>query len=131
MSKSYIKETIGKVAPKMRTARNLNNPLIASFLDNKAVGQPGLAPMPNDYADFDDFIVSHRDYLQSEHMLNTTETHKLLLQAKNTSDSSLLSYLSGIIGQRKEYSAFLMDGILGCNKVLKGDSRGGNRKAEF
>lgn len=103
----------------MRTVRNLNNPLIASFIDNKAPGRPGEAPMPDDYADFDTFIVSHRDYLQTEHMLNTTETNKLLLQAKNTVESDLLRYLSGIIATRKEYSAFLMSGIEGCNKVLQ------------
>lgn len=103
----------------MRTTRNLNNPLIASFLDNKAPGLPGEAPMPDDYADFDTFIVSHRDYLQTEIQLNHIEVSKLLLQAKNTVESDLLRYLSGIIATRKEYSAFLMDGVEGCNKVLR------------
>ncbi len=103
----------------MRTEiRDLNNPLIASFIENKAPGQPGMAPMPDDYADFDAFIISHRDYLQSEHMLNSREVSKLMLAAKNTTSSAHLSFLSGIIATRKAYSAFLMSGIEGCNKVL-------------
>lgn len=103
----------------MRTEiRDLNNPLIASFIDNRAAGQPGMAPMPDDYADFDTFIAAHRDYLQSEHILNTREVSKLLLQAKETTSSAHLSFLSGIIATRKAYSAFLMHGIEGCNKVL-------------
>lgn len=96
---------------------DMTNPLIQGY--RKAKGE---APMPNDFPDFNSFLVAHRNNLRKLRVQNKKDLGKLfnMIRGNHRTDGKtyMFAYLTKIIHFRKEYDAYLVRGIDATTRFL-------------
>lgn len=96
---------------------NMQNVLIRAHKESK-----GVAPLPNDYESFTDFLVAHQRYLISLKEDNKRSCGKIFkLMRKHRGVPGYFAYCSGLLHIRKEYGAYLTRGIDTVERKLNGN----------